>query len=346
MAEPEDDRKRHALRRRADTAEENTLQVQTAIEEESIHMLEVTQQTSDELQLRYTTLAEEAADADRRPQVDGEIASIKRALVNFLKGYQQLLTLEDEFDTRWSELQNVQKKKKRRVLKPAPPNGVIDEEEKASNHFAQGTNIYKILLICYVGSFLGVIVELIWCLIYNGYIESRSGILYGPFNPLYGVGAILMTLILYRFRNHSGWISFLGGMLIGAVLEYFCSWLQETLFGSTSWDYTDRAFNLNGRICLFMCILWGILAIWWIKSVYPRMSKWILKIPNRAGKIGTWIFTVFFLFDCIISVVAVARWSQRVQGVEATNSVQEFLDEHYPDERMERIFANMDFGDS
>ena len=321
--------------------EENTLQVQTEIEEESLRMLNVTQHTVDVLNTRFETLQDEAADEDRQAEVNGEIASIKRAAWNFLKAYQQLLTISDEFKTRWSELQKQQRK--RRFIPSAPPNGVIDAKEKSEYHFAQGTNIYKILLICYVGSFLGVIVELIWCLIYRGYIESRSGVLYGPLNPLYGVGAILMTLLLYRFRNHSGWISFAGGMLIGAVLEYFCSWLQETLFGSRSWDYTDRAFNLNGRICLFMCILWGILAVWWIKSIYPWLSSLILKIPNKIGKTATIVFGVFLLLDCIISVVAVGRWSQRVNGVEATTVIEEFLDEHYPDERMERVFANMEF---
>ena len=95
-----------------------------------------------------------------------------------------------------------------------------------------------IKLICFSGSFAGVIVELLWCLLRNGYLESRSGLVYGPFNLLYGAGATALTLALYRFRNRNSWISFLGGFLVGSAVEYACSWGQEMIFGSCSWDYS------------------------------------------------------------------------------------------------------------
>ena len=74
------------------------------------------------------------------------------------------------------------------------------------------------------------------------------------------------------------------------------------------------------------------------------MAKWILKIPNRAGKILTWCLVAFLAVNAAVTCVAVARWSQRVQGKEASNSFSSFVDERFPDERMERIFANMEFG--
>ena len=128
-------------------------------------------------------------------------------------------------------------------------------------------------MICIAGSFAGVVVEILWCLFRNGYIESRSGLVYGPFNPVYGIGAVVMTLALYRYRNRSSSISFFGGAVVGSVIEYLLSWGQETLFGSTSWDYSRMPFNLDGRICLLYSLFWGILGVLWIKSLYPRVAQ-------------------------------------------------------------------------
>jgi len=68
-----------------------------------------------------------------------------------------------------------------------------------------------------------------------------------------------------------------------------------------------------------------------------------LKIPNTGGKILTLCLTVFFIFNSLVSLVAVGRWSERVEGLEPSNAVEEFFDERFPDERMERIYANMEW---
>ena len=253
----------------------------------------------------------------------------------------QVFAVSDELSARCRDTR--QQRRKRKLIAAAPANGTIDLEEREGNHFARGLGVYKLLLICFIGSFAGVVVELMWCLIRNGYLESRSGLVYGPFNLLYGAGAVALTLALYKFRNRSAWISFLGGMLVGTVVEYLCSWGQELLFGSRSWDYSNVPLNINGRVCLLYSSFWGILGILWIKDLYPRMANLILKIPNRAGKIATIALTVFFIWNGAVSLVAVQRWAQRVQGVAPTTVLAEFLDDRFPDERMEKIYANMVF---
>ena len=110
--------------------------------------------------------------------------------------------------------------------------------------------LLALLMILFLGSFAGVVIELLWCLIRNGYWESRSGLVWGPFNLLYGVGAVALTAALYPFRNNSGTVSFAGGLIVGRGVEYLCSLVQELCFGSRSWDYSGMPFNLNGRICL------------------------------------------------------------------------------------------------
>ena len=268
-------------------------------------------------------------------------AELKGTAGKLAKASTQIFTVSDELSARCRDTR--QQRRKRRFLTAAPANGTIDLEERESDHFARGLGIYKLLLILFIGSFAGVVVELMWCLIRNGYLESRSGLVYGPFNLLYGAGAVALTVCLYRFRNRSGWISFLGGMLVGTVVEYLCSWGQEALFGSRSWDYSTMPFNLNGRVCLLYSVFWGVLGVFWIKDLYPRMAQLILKLPNKIGKILTVAVTVFLIFNGVVSLLAVDRWAERVEGQAPGNSLEELLDERFPNERMESVYANMDF---
>lgn len=234
-------------------------------------------------------------------------------------------------------------KRKLNILSKFPTNKAIDIAEKESDHFAKGINLYKILLLCFIGSFAGVIIELIWCFILNGYIKDRSGLVYGPFNLLYGVGTVALTLTLYRFRNNKIWISFIGGIIVGSVVEYLCSLWQEMTFGTRSWDYSHMPFNIDGRICLMYSVLWGILGVLWIKYLYPLTSKLILKIPNKAGKIITWVLVVFFVFNSVVTAVSMTRWIDRIKGEVPSNRFEKMIDERFPNERMERIFNNMEF---
>lgn len=275
--------------------------------------------------------------------VEQKADSLKRAIANLTQVVERTVALVDELSARCRDVEA--ERKKRKLLPSAPANTTIDLEETATQHFSKGLGIYKLLLVCFIGSFAGVVVEMMWCLITNGYLESRAGLVYGPFNLLYGAGAVVLTVCLYRFRNRGAWISFLGGMLVGSVVEYLCSWGQEMLFGSRSWDYSHMPFNINGRICLLYSVFWGFLGVLWIKNLYPRMAQLILKIPNKSGKIATWVLTVFFLFNSVMSLAAVGRWAERVNSIPASNQFELFLDDHFPDQRMETIYANMDFGD-
>lgn len=274
-------------------------------------------------------------------EVNSEVEVLENASAKLKKAQRWSSDQADELKTRLKE--GKASEGKRRILRRAPANSVIDYKETKTNNFAAGINFYKIAIICISGSFAGVVVELLWCLIRNGYLESRAGLVYGPFNLLYGVGAVALTLILYRYRNRSSAFSFFGGIIIGSAVEYLLSWGQETLFGSTSWDYSELPFNINGRICLLYSVFWGFLGVLWIKSIYPRVAKIILKIPNKAGKIITWALTVFMIFNAIMSLLSVWRWSERVHNLPATTAADEFFDKRFPDSRMERIFANMEF---
>ena len=247
----------------------------------------------------------------------------------------------DEAQTRLREIMRVNRK--RRLVHPAPTNAQIDAQEKKLRHFAQGKSFYKLFWVLFIGCFAGVVIERLWALIRYGVLEPRVGLVYGPFNLVYGLGAWALTEALYPLRNRSRMFSFLGGMIIGSAVEYGCSLFQELVFGSVSWDYSNRPFNLHGRICLLYSVYWGVLGIIWIKELYPRVAQLILRIPNRVGKPLTLVLAVFMIFNTLMTGACVLRWTHRRQGCVAENRFEEYLDVHYGDARMEALFSNLEF---
>lgn len=251
----------------------------------------------------------------------------------------------DEIRTRIKEAEKHERKSKKRfrIAPVKPTNAEIDYEEKITHHFAAGVTFNKLFWVFFIGCFGGVVIETLWCLITRGHYESRVGLIYGPFNLVYGFGALVLTYSLYKYRNRSGIYSFFGGFISGSIVEYLCSFFQELAFGSTSWDYSSMPYNLNGRICLEYSIFWGILGVLWIKTIYPIMATWILKIPNKIGKTLTSLLFAFMIFNSFMSGSTVYRWYERTQGKEASNIFETYIDKHYPDTRMKKIYANLEF---
>ena len=207
--------------------------------------------------------------------------------------------------------------------------------------FAEGCSFYKLVSLFFIGAFLGDITETIFCLITAGKLMRRSSVVYGPFSIVWGLGCAFLTAILYRIRNKNDSYIFIAGTLLGGVYEYICSVFTELVFGTVFWDYSKFAFNLGGRINLLYCFFWGIAAVVWMKLLYPRLSAWIEKIPMKAGKIICTVMLVFMIFDCLLSAMALDRYTERnTTGKQAQNEVESFLDEHFGDERMERIYPN------
>lgn len=269
--------------------------------------------------------------------------SLEEASKMFTKMAAKSLESADEIKTQVKEFTKYEKKINKGKKLVNKPNAILDYKEETSNHFTSESPFYKLFWIFFIGSFAGVILETLYCYIQRGHFESRVGLVWGPFNLVYGLGALVLSICLYKYRNRSKIYSFLGGFITGSVIEYLCSWIQELVFGSTSWDYSNIPFNLNGRICLLYSFFWGILGIFWIKDIYPRLSEVILKIPNKIGKNLTIVLLIFMIIDSCVSGLAVFRWSKRVEGKLASNKIEEVLDDVYPNETMEKIYANLEF---
>ena len=106
------------------------------------------------------------------------------------------------------------------------------------------------------------------------------------------------------------------------------------------WDYSKIPFNLGGRINLLYCFFWGIAAVVWMKVLYPLFSGWIEKIPKKFGTWMTWILLVFMIYDVCLSGLALNRYTVRQTGEGIETFADGWLDTHFPDERMDRIYPN------
>ena len=104
-------------------------------------------------------------------------------------------------------------------------------------------------------------------------------------------------------------------------------------------------FNINGRINLLVCFFWGVLAIVWLKLLYPAVSRVIEKIPPVAGKVLTYILVFAMALDMLISSVALMRYVDRKQQAGADTAVEQFLDHTYPDSFIEWVYPNMKITD-
>lgn len=216
-----------------------------------------------------------------------------------------------------------------------------EDERPDANVFAAGIGFYKLFWLFLIGAFVGDLIETVFVWGTSGVLMSRSSLLYGPFSVVWGLGAAILTVALRGLMDKSDRYIFVGGALMGGVYEYMCSVVTEKLFGKVFWDYSKIPFNLNGRINLLYCVFWGIAAVVWVKEVYPRISALIEKIPMKVGKILTWVLVVLLAVDVALSCMALGRMDQREKGIPATNAVQQFLDEQYPDEYLTQRYQNM-----
>ncbi len=206
------------------------------------------------------------------------------------------------------------------------------EKEKIMNYFV------KLFWIFMIGSFLGFVAETMVVLIKEGHYECRQGLLYGPFVQIYGIGAVVYYLFVPKIKKSKN--VFLVCMLVGGILEYLFSYIQEVLFGTISWDYSNYLINLNGRTSLLHCIYWGIAGILVAKVLCPFIDKMDKYIKKKSFKQITVIIAIFMLCNITISWSAANRQEERMKNIPAQSKLDHFLDEHYPDEVMNKIYAN------
>ena len=162
----------------------------------------------------------------------------------------------------------------------------------------KGDNMYYINIF-FIFSFIGFLFENVLNIFTND--TFNSGILYGPWTFIYGIGALLIVVVnkflnQYRLKKVKEIILFyLIVTILMTLVEFSGGMLIENIFHRVYWDYTNMRFNYGKYICLEVLLVWGLMATLINYLVLPLINKFEKKIP--------WFITIIFVILFIIDIV-------------------------------------------
>ena len=207
-------------------------------------------------------------------------------------------------------------------------------------------NVRILFLLFIIYSFFGWFVEVLETLILKGKFVNR-GFLIGPYCPVYGVGGVMMYLLLSRYLNDP-FTLFIMCILLFSILEYFTSYIMEKLFKARWWDYTHYKFNINGRICLETMIPFGIIGIVFMYVINPFLLNILNLLPIILVDILTLVIGLLFITDIFVSVNVISNMKKTAKKIkqdnteEITKKVKEaLLSKNYIKRRLIKAFPKL-----
>jgi len=170
--------------------------------------------------------------------------------------------------------------------------------------------IAYLFIIFIIYSLFGWTVEIIAVYLDTKKIINR-GFLIGPYCPIYGVAALILVLVLSKYKHDiiNFYILF---VVIASVLEYFTSYLLEKMFNARWWDYSHIKYNLNGRICLVNSLAFGVLGIFVCYLLNPLLISVLDVIPKNVLIIISLIIMILFIIDLCISFKILTRLKKNI----------------------------------
>lgn len=261
-----------------------------------------------------------------------------------------LIALSATVDPTLRQERELQRRLQEMLDRDAAAEGMLGRDETGEGYIK--LNYFNLFWVFFVCSVLGLILEEVWHMVVvdPGVYQDRAGMLFGPFSPIYGFGAVLMTMALNRFYKKNPLIIFLVSALIGGAFEVFVGWFMQTSFGVVSWSYSHiRLFGMpdpiavltGGRTCTPFACMWGLGGLIWIKVLLPRLLKLINMIPWKRRYSATVILIAVMLIDGVITLQSLDYWYQRVNGTVRNIPVAQFYDKHFDNEYMENRFQSM-----
>lgn len=177
--------------------------------------------------------------------------------------------------------------------------------------FDSGINVFHYIVLFAFYSFLGWVIEVI----YRSITQRRfvnAGFLFGPFIPIYGLGAAAAIILEYIL---SGWHLIPRFIILGVVLtalEYLVGFFAEKIFKLTLWDYSENKLNLHGRVCLPFSILWTVLAFIFVMFIHPEALGRVSLVDDAHLKTAALLFLIYFTVDYSFSVVSLSAFRRRI----------------------------------
>ena len=184
--------------------------------------------------------------------------------------------------------------------------------------FGIDIRVYFLLFMIY--AILGWCMEVTCKLIqYKRFINRGS--LIGPYCPIYGYGAILITFLLKKYTNDPIALFFMAIIICG-TLEYLTSYFMEKIFKARWWDYSQKKFNINGRVCLNTIIPFGLLGLFIMYVSNPFFIGKIEMLPQMWLSILFWALLAIYIVDNIVSgiVIRYVKKTEKIVGKDLDNT--------------------------
>lgn len=190
-------------------------------------------------------------------------------------------------------------------------------------------NFHNLFYIFLTGCIVGHIIEGLWTLIKSGKLYNHSALVIGPFNIIYGMGAVALTIFLSKYAKKNKLSIFTSSIIMGTVLEYIASFFMEKLFGYVAWDYSKVPFNINGRVCLLYSVFWGFVGLLWMKKIYPKLTNLINNLDHEKSTRFMYVTILFLIFDAFLTYGAFNRAYDAEKGIPPENKVEEMYDKYF-----------------
>lgn len=178
--------------------------------------------------------------------------------------------------------------------------------------------IYETLFLFFIYAFLGWCAEVSFHAVVTGKFINR-GFLNGPICPVYGIGALLVLFLLESFQDNI-FLLFLSSLVLTSVLEFLVGFLMEKLFHARWWDYSEEPFHLGPYICLKFSLMWGFACVFVVKFLHPLVLRGIAILPQPLGIAMLTVFSLVFIVDLFLTVIAVNKFFQQLKHLDGLAS--------------------------
>lgn len=187
--------------------------------------------------------------------------------------------------------------------------------------FLNNFSVFFIILYFSIYAFLGWITEVLYAYCNRGYFVNR-GFLYGPFCPIYGSGITLVVFLLDRYTSNIS-LLFLLSTILTTLLEYISGLILENFFHTKWWDYSNNFCNINGRVCIFFSLIWGLSSIGIIKIVHPLIFSLVNLIPYNLIRVLSILLIIYFTLDLTFTIISLVQFNGIISQL--TNIKEEIL---------------------
>ena len=252
-----------------------------------------------------------------------------------------LVVLTSYLDPSLAEERELQRKLRDMETREDAEDGTLGRDETGKGFIALNFfNLFWIFTVCCV---LGLIIETVYhfAVVDPGHYQDRAGLLFGPFSPIYGFGAVLMTVALNRFHDKNVILIFLVSAVIGGAFEYLTSWFMQFAFGIVAWDYSGTFLSIDGRTNGMFMAMWGVLGVVWIKLCLPWMLKLVNLIPWNWRYALTTVCAALMIVDGAMTLLSLDCWYQRMAGKPSETAMAQFFDRNFDNEYMQERFQSM-----